>query len=99
MRGDLIVGLQQPHKGKWRGRYRSLHPHDPRKDPRERPGAESGRLRLDVRTRFFTQRVPGLPREVVTAPKLTEFQKRLDNTLEHTVSLLGMVLCSAGSWT
>ncbi|KAJ7426187.1 hypothetical protein WISP_18206 [Willisornis vidua] len=44
---------------------------------------------LDIRKRFDTQRVFGhwnrLPREVVTAPSLTEFRKRLDNTLGHMV--------------
>ena len=46
-----------------------------------------GRVGLDIRKRFFTERVVGhwnrLPREVVTAPSLTEFNKRLDNTLSH----------------
>ncbi|KFO62212.1 hypothetical protein N302_02595, partial [Corvus brachyrhynchos] len=48
-----------------------------------------GRFRLDIRQRFFTQRVVGhwnrLPREVVTAPSLTEFKELLDNTLGHMV--------------
>ncbi|KAJ7420331.1 hypothetical protein BTVI_21811 [Pitangus sulphuratus] len=48
-----------------------------------------GRIKLDIRERFFTQRVFGrwnrLPREVVTAPSLTEFKKRLDDVLRHTV--------------
>ncbi|KFO64075.1 hypothetical protein N302_15537, partial [Corvus brachyrhynchos] len=48
-----------------------------------------GRFRLDIRKRFFTQRVVGhwnrLPMEVVTAPSLTEFKKCLGNTLGHMV--------------
>ncbi|KFO53607.1 hypothetical protein N302_08511, partial [Corvus brachyrhynchos] len=48
-----------------------------------------GKFRLDIRKRFFTQRVVGpwnrLPREVVTAPSLTELKKRLDNALRDMV--------------
>lgn len=46
-------------------------------------------FRLDIRKRFFTQRVSGdrnrLPREVDMAPSLTDFKKHLDNTLGHMV--------------
>ena len=46
-----------------------------------------GRLRLDRRKRFFSQRVVEhwnkLPREGVTAPSLTILKKHLDNALRH----------------
>ena len=48
-----------------------------------------GKFRLDIRKGFFTERVVAhwnrLPREVVTAPSLTEFKKRLDCALSHMV--------------
>ncbi|KFO55386.1 hypothetical protein N302_14139, partial [Corvus brachyrhynchos] len=48
-----------------------------------------GRFMLDIRKKFFTQRVVEhwnrLSREVVTAPSLTEFKKHLDNALRHIV--------------
>ncbi|KAJ7407025.1 hypothetical protein WISP_129249 [Willisornis vidua] len=47
-----------------------------------------GSFRLDIRKRFFTQRVIGnlkrLHKEVVTAPSLTEFEN-LESTLRHMV--------------
>ncbi|KAJ7408304.1 hypothetical protein BTVI_60230 [Pitangus sulphuratus] len=50
-----------------------------------------GRLRLDIRKIFFPQRVFGcwnrLPKEVVTAPSLTEFKKHLNDTQAHGVTL------------
>ncbi|KAK4817116.1 hypothetical protein QYF61_027979 [Mycteria americana] len=50
--------------------------------------AESGaKFRLDIRKKFFTKRVVGqwnrLPREVVMAPRLSEFKEHLDNALSH----------------
>ena len=48
-----------------------------------------GKFRLDIRKRFFTERTVGhwnrLPREVVTAPSLSEFIEHLDNALSHMV--------------
>lgn len=47
------------------------------------------RFRLDIRKRFFSQRVVvhwiTLPRDVVKAPSLTEFKKRLHNALRLMV--------------
>jgi len=46
-----------------------------------------GKFRLDIRKRFFTERMVGhwnrLPRDVVMAPSLSEFHKHLDNALSH----------------
>ncbi|KAK4812728.1 hypothetical protein QYF61_015047 [Mycteria americana] len=48
-----------------------------------------GKFRLDIRKRFFTERVVGhwnrLPREAVTAPSLSEFKECLDDALSHMV--------------
>ena len=48
-----------------------------------------GKFRLDIRKRFFTERVVGpwnrLPREVVTAPRLSEFKEHLKDALSHMI--------------
>ena len=48
-----------------------------------------GKFRLDIRKRFFTEKEIGhwnrLPREVVTAPSLSEFKERLDDALSHMI--------------
>ena len=48
-----------------------------------------GKFRLDIRKRFFTERVVGhwnrLPRELLMAPSLSEFKEHLDDALSHMV--------------
>ncbi|KFV01924.1 hypothetical protein N340_14541, partial [Tauraco erythrolophus] len=50
---------------------------------------KEGRFRLDLRKKFFTQRVVRqwnrLPREVVDAPSLAVFKARLDEALGKLV--------------
>lgn len=71
-------------------KQRQLHSHDQWQDSK----LSQGRFKLDIRKRFFTQRVTGhwnsLLWEVVTAPSLvqTEFKRYLDNTLRHMVWFL-----------
>ncbi|KAJ7398975.1 hypothetical protein BTVI_119701 [Pitangus sulphuratus] len=59
-----------------------------------------GRFRLDIRKRFFTQRVVEhwnrLPREVITAPNLSEFRKHLDNAFRRVVGLLEVSCAGPG---
>ncbi|KFQ31375.1 hypothetical protein N332_14069, partial [Mesitornis unicolor] len=50
---------------------------------------EEGRFRLDIRRKFFTERVVRhwhrLPREAVDAPSLEGFKARLDRALGNLV--------------
>jgi len=50
---------------------------------------KEGRFRLDIRGRFFTERMVRcwnrLPREVVDAPSLEVFKARLDGALGNLV--------------
>ena len=60
-----------------------------------------GRFRLDIRKKFFTQRVVThwnrLPKEVVDAPSLEAFKARLDVALGSLVCWLA-TLHIAGGW-
>ena len=60
-----------------------------------------GRFRLDIRRKFFTQRVVThwnrLPKEVVDAPSLEAFKARLDVALGSLVCWL-VTLHIAGGW-
>ncbi|KFW02239.1 hypothetical protein N326_06951, partial [Eurypyga helias] len=50
---------------------------------------EDGKVRLDIRKKFFTERVVRhwnrLPREAVDAPSLAVFKARLDEALSNLV--------------
>jgi len=52
-------------------------------------GLHQRKFKLDIRKRFFTERVVGhwnrLPMEVVMAPSLSAFKDCMDNTLSHMV--------------
>ncbi|KAK4817027.1 hypothetical protein QYF61_026033 [Mycteria americana] len=57
-----------------------------------------GKFRLDTGKRFFTERVVShwnrLPREVVTAPSLSDFREHLDDALSHMNSWTPRVIIS-----
>jgi len=62
---------------------------------------KEGRLRLDIRKKFFPMRVvrhwPRLPREAVAATSLAGFKARLDGALSSLV-WWKMSLLMAGGW-
>ncbi|KAJ7416832.1 hypothetical protein WISP_68259 [Willisornis vidua] len=55
-----------------------------------------GRFHSDIRKEFFNQRLVGpwnrLPRDLVTASRLTEFKKNLENALRHMTRHLFVTL-------
>ena len=85
LRGDLIAAFQYL-KGAYRQEGSQLF------ESRTRGNGfklKEGRFRLDVRGKFFTERVVRcwnrLPREVVDAPSLEVFKARLDGALGSLV--------------
>lgn len=99
LRSDLITVYNFLTRGRG-GTDTDLFPGDQRQNLREQLEVYQGRFRcclpLDIRKRFFTQRVVGhwnrFPREVVMVPRLTEFKKPLDNALRHMVGSLGCLV-------
>ena len=89
-RGDLIAVYSFPTRGGGGGKGAVLFSLVT-KDRIRGNGRKmcQGRFRLDIRKRFFTQRVVEhwnrLPREVDTVPSLMIFRKHLDNTLGDMV--------------
>ena len=89
LRGDLIAAFQNL-KGTYKQEGNKLFE---RVDNSRTRGncfkLKEGRLRLDVRGKFFTKRMVrcwnGLPREVVDAPSLEVFKARLDGALGNLV--------------
>jgi len=64
---------------------------------------KEGRLRLDIRNKFFPMRVarpwPRLPREAVAVPSLAVFKARLDNALSNLVWWQGFLPTARGVGT
>lgn len=79
--------LQLPHEDKQRGRHQSILSSHQWQDPREWMKLFQERFRLVITEMVLIQRVVerwnGLPREVVTAPSLTEHTNCLDSALRH----------------
>lgn len=65
--------------------------------PREWLELCQGRVRLDIRKRFFPQRVQGGAEQgMATAARLPELQELLNNAPRHRVGLLGCPVQNQG---
>ena len=89
LRGDLIAAFQYL-KGAYKQEGSQLFESvDNSRTRRNGFKLKEGRLRLDVRGKFFTMRVGRywnkLPRDVVDAPSLEVFKARLDGALGSLV--------------
>jgi len=87
LRGDMIAAFQYL-KGAYRKDGDNLFSRD--SSDRTRGNGfklQQGRIRLDIRKKFFTMRVVKhwhrLPREAVEAPSLETFKTRLDRALSN----------------
>ena len=98
LRGDLIVAFQYL-KGVCEQEGERLFKRVDSDRTRENDfKLRQGRFRLDIRRKFFTQRVVKhwnrLPREVVDAPSLEAFKARLDVALGSLVWSAGWRTCT-----
>ncbi|KFW04595.1 hypothetical protein N326_12995, partial [Eurypyga helias] len=89
LRGDLIAAFQYL-KGAYKGAGRGLLTRACSDRTRGNEyKLKTGRFRLDIRKKFFTERVVRhwnrLPRDVVDAPSLDVFKARLDEALSNLV--------------
>jgi len=93
LQGDLIVAFQWCLKAAYKQERERLFKRVDSDGTRGNGFKRGqGRFKLDVREKFFTQRVVthwnGLPKEVVDAPSLEAFKARLDVALGSPVSWL-----------
>jgi len=89
LRGDLIAAFQYlkgPYRKDGEGLFTRVCSDRTRGNGSK---LKEGRLRLDIRKKFFTTRVVRhwhrLPREAVAAPSLEAFKARLDGALSNLV--------------
>ena len=100
LQGDLIVAFQYlkgayKQEGEW-----LFMKVDSDRTRRNGLKLRQGRFRLDIRKKFFTQRVTmhwnRLPKEVVDAPSLEAFKARLDVALGSLVWWLATLHIAGG---